>query len=184
VPGGLWLGKLPPQRDADMYQRTMANLLTLPFSRLYDRIGDDMAAWCQRRLEAASARPQWIGDAIQYYFAQVRQGVKDDQAKADQVRWHNSVVHKIGIVRLINLDTTPARLRATLESHASTQDRHKYAEDDPELADRLESDALNELDLFLAYLYRLGYHKLLIYPFRSLTHRTPPREAEPTATDL
>lgn len=184
VPGGLWLSKLPPQRDRDMHPRTMAGLLTLPFSRLYDRMGDDMEDWCQTRLRAASAKPQWIADAIGYYYAQVRQGLKDDQARADLVRWHNSVVHKIGIVRLINLDTTPARLRLTLQSHPSTQDPRTYADDDPRLADRLESDALNELHLFLAYVYRLGHHKMLIYPFRPLAHRTPPREAEPTAQDL
>ncbi len=37
----------------------------------------------------------------------------------------------------------------------------------------LESDATNELDLFLATVYRLGYHKLLIYPFRPSVHRSP-----------
>jgi len=50
----------------------------------------------------------------------------------------------------------------------------RYADDDlPRLARRLESDALNELNLFLAAVYRLGYHKLLIYPFRPSAHRTP-----------
>jgi hypothetical protein len=43
----------------------------------------------------------------------------------------------------------------------------------PRLARRLESDATNELNLFLASVYRLGYHKLLIYPFRPSVHRTP-----------
>ena len=181
--GGLWFSKLPPQRDRDMRPRTMSGLLTLPFSRLYDRMGDDMEAWCDTRLKAASAKPQWIADAIQYYYAQAQRGIKSDKARADLGRWHNSVVHKIGVVRLINLDTTPVRIRATLQSHPSTQDRRKYAYDDPRLADRLESDGVNELRLFLAYVYRLGYHKLLVYPIRPLAFRTPPREAEPTAPE-
>jgi hypothetical protein len=51
--------------------------------------------------------------------------------------------------------------------HLSAQDIRRYGGDDPaRLARRLEADALNELHLFLAYIYRLGYRKLLIYPFR------------------
>jgi hypothetical protein len=38
----------------------------------------------------------------------------------------------------------------------------------------MESDALSELNLFLAYIYRLGYHKLLIYPFRPTAYRARP----------
>ena len=41
------------------------------------------------------------------------------------------------------------------------------------------SDATNELDLFLARVYRLGHHKLLIYPFRPSVHRSP-RASSPT----
>ena len=40
--------------------------------------------------------------------------------------------------------------------HASTQHVRKYAGDDLPLARRLETEALNELHLFLAYVYRLG----------------------------
>jgi hypothetical protein len=87
-------------------------------------------------------------------------------------------------VRLVNLDTTPARLRESLQKHPSTQDSRKYPDDDPQLASRLESDAVNELNLFLAYIYRLGYHKLLIYPFRPGTDQSRARRTEPTATDL
>jgi hypothetical protein len=50
------------------------------------------------------------------------------------------------------------------------------------LARRLESDALNELNLFLAYAYRLGYHNMLIYPWRSGANRPepqPPPQAQP-----
>ena len=43
----------------------------------------------------------------------------------------------------------------------------KYTSGDlPHLADRLESEAQNELYLFLAQVYRLGFHRLLIYPLR------------------
>ena len=70
-------------------------------------------------------------------------------------------------MRLISLDTTPARLQASLHMHPATQNTRKYSVDDlPRLASRLEVEAQNELHLFLAYVYRLGYHKLLIYPFR------------------
>ena len=186
VPGGLWFSKLPPQRDRDLFHRTRADVLTLPFSRLYDRMGDDMEAWCQTRLQAALPKPQWIADAVTYYYGQVRGGLKDRRALADLDRWRESITHKISIVRLINLDTTPARLKTALAMHPSTEHVRKYGDDDlPRLARRLETEALNELHLFLAYVYRLGYHRLLIYPFRPSAHRTPPaRRTEPTAPDL
>ena len=77
-------------------------------------------------------------------------------------------------MRLINLETTPARLHASLQMHASTRNIRAFADHDlPLMARRLEADALNELNLFLAYAYRLGYHKLLIYPFRPSVHRAP-----------
>ncbi len=105
VPGGLWFSKLPPQH---LVPRTLAARLTLPFSRLYDGMGDDMQDWCDTRLRAASAKPQWIADAVTYYYDQVRGGLKDGQARADLGRWQESITHKISIVRLISLDTTPA----------------------------------------------------------------------------
>ena len=186
VPCGLWFSKLPPQGDRLSSGRTLpAVVLTLPFSRLYDRMGDDMQDWCDTRLRAASAKPQWIADAVTYYYDQVQGGLKDGQARADLGRWQNSITHKIGIVRLISLDTTPARLWEALQMHPSTQHIRKYTDDDlPRLASRLESDALSELHLFLAYVYRLGHHKLLIYPFRPSAQRAPARRAEPTAPDL
>ena len=184
VPGGLWFSKLPPQRDRDLLHRTLPGVLTLPLSRLYDRMGDDMQDWCDTRVRAAEAKPQWIADAVTYYYSQVQGGLKDGQARADLGRWQESITHKISIVRLISLDTTPARLGAALRMHSSTQHIRKYADDDlPRLARRLETEALNELNLFLAYVYRLGYHRLLIYPFRPSVHRAPAR-AEPTAPDL
>jgi hypothetical protein len=186
VPGSLWFSKLPPQRDRDLLPRTLAGLLTLPFSRLYDRMGDDMEGWCDTRLRAAAVRPQWIADAAKYYYDQVRGGLKDGQARADLDRWRESITHKIGIVRLISLDTTPARLAASLAMHPSTQHIRKYADDDlPRLARRLETEALNELHLFLAYVYRLGHHRMLIYPFRPSAHRAAVQlPGERTAPDL
>jgi hypothetical protein len=177
VPVGLRLSKLPPQRDRDMQPRTMANLLTLPFSRLYDRMGDDMQDWCDARIEAARPNPRWIGDAAQYYWNQMRR-VTDRQARDNLDHWRESIVHKVSIVRLIDLDASPARLQASLQLHPSTQHIRKYSDDDLlRLARRLESDALNELNLFLAYAYRLGYHKMLVYPFRPGAHR--PSQAQP-----
>ena len=169
VPGGLWLTSVSPPRD-----RLRAGWLTRPLSNLYDGMGEDMQAWCDTRHRAAAEAPQWIAGAAQYYYDQVKGRIKDRRARDELSDWRDSIVHKIGIVRLINLDTTPARLHDSLQQHPSTQTRHRYADDDlPRLARRLESDATNELDLFLASVYRLGYRKLLIYPFRPSVHRSP-----------
>ena len=71
VPCGLWFRKFPPQRDQDLLPRTVSSLLTLPFSQVYDRIGDDMQDWCDIRVRAASPQPRWISDAVIYYHRQV-----------------------------------------------------------------------------------------------------------------
>ena len=169
VPGGLWLTSVSPPRD-----RLQAGWLTRPLNNLYDAMGVDMQAWCDIRHRAATEEPQWISDAAKYYYDQVKGRVKDRRALEELCDWRDSIVHKISIVRLINLDTTPARLREWLQKHPSTQKLRRYDDDDlPRLARRLESDATNELDLFLASVYRLGYHKLLIYPFRPSVHRSP-----------
>lgn len=169
VPGGLWLADVAP-RD----RPRAAGLMRRPLERLYERMGDDMQAWCDIRRRAAAEKTQWIADAAKYYSDQVESRLKDPQALAGLARWRDSVMHKVSVVRLINLDTTPARLQATLQMHPSTRDLRRYAGEDTErLARRLESEALNELNLYLAYLYRLGHHKLLIYPFRPSAHRTP-----------
>jgi hypothetical protein len=169
VPGGLWLTRVSPPRD-----RLRAGWLTRPLSHLYDAMGEDMQAWCDIRHRAAAEEPQWISDAAKYYYDQVRGRVKDQRALDELRDWRDSIVHKISIVRLINLETTPARLHDSLQKHPSTENLRRYADDDPErLSRRLESDATNELDLFLASVYRLGYHKLLIYPFRPSVHRSP-----------
>jgi len=193
VPSGLWLGKLPPQRDRDMLPRSLSGLLTLPFSRLYDRMGDDMEHWCATRLRAVSPNPQWIADAAQYYSNQAEGLRGESPARANLDRWRDSIRHKISIVRLINLDAGPQRLRASLQMHLSTAHIRKYNDDDlARLAERLETEALNELRLFLAYIYRLGYHTMLIYPFRPSIERVQapqrrplaPDRAEPMAPDL
>jgi hypothetical protein len=193
VPGGLWLSKLPPQRDRDLLPRNLSGLLTLPFSRLYDRMGDDMQAWCDTRLAAVSPNPQWISDAAQYYSNQAENLRYESQARANLDHWRDSIRHKISIVRLINLDAGPERLRASLHLHPSTQHLRTHNDDDPaRLADRLETEAMNELSLFLAYIYRLGYHTMLIYPFRPSVERVDaplrrpmaPDRAEPLAPDL
>jgi hypothetical protein len=181
VPVGLWFPRMPPQ---DLTPRTLGAWLALPFSRLYDRMGDDMQDWCDVRIRAAEPKPQWIADAVTYYYDQVRGPLKDDQARRRLDEWQESITHKIGIVRLIDLDTTLARLGEALQKHHSTRDVRKYTDDDLlKLARRLKSDALNELNLFLAYIYQRGYHKLLIYPFRPGVHRDQPRRAEPTGRD-
>jgi len=185
VPGGLWLSKLPPQRDRDMLPRNLpGGLLTLPFSRLYERMGDDMEAWCDTRLRAAAPHPQWISDAAQYYSNQAEGLPGESRPRADLDRWRDSIKHKISIVRLIHLDAGPERLRASLDLHPSTQHLRKYNDDDLlRLADRLETEALNELHLFLAYLYRLGYHTMLIFPFRPSIQRVEPPYRRPMAPD-
>jgi hypothetical protein len=188
VPVGLRLSKVPPQRDLDMRPRTRAHALTLPFSRLYDQIGEDMQDWCDTRIAAARPEPQFIAHAAQYYWNQMSR-VTDPRTRDVLDGWRKSIAHKINIVRLIELDASQARLRDTLQQHPSTQHIRQYSDDDlPQLARRLESDALSELNLFLARAYRLGYHKMLIYPFRPEAHRPeqPPQAhpAEPVTPDL
>jgi hypothetical protein len=175
VPGGLWLTSVSAPRD-----RLRAGWLTRPLSHLYDGMGEDMQAWCDIRHRAATEEPQWISDAAKYYYDQVKGRIKDRQALEELCDWRDSIVHKISIVRLVNLDTTPARLHEWLQKHPATQNLRRYDDDNlPRLARRLESDATNELDLFLASVYRLGYHKMLIYPFRPSVHRSP-RASTPT----
>ena len=179
VPSGLWFINVPPSRDLDLRPRTRAALLTLPFSRLYDRMGDDMQDWCDTRLRAASGKPQWIADAVTYYSDQVEGRLKNERARANLESWRESITHKIGIVRLISRDTTPARLETVLQLHPATQNMRRYADDDLlRLARRLEAEALNELHLFLASVYRLGYHNLPPYPYKPPVLRKSRHTAE------
>ena len=185
VPGSLWFSRIPPQRDLAMLPRTLSSLLTLPFSRLYDRIGDDRQYWLDTRTEAASVKPPYLSDAVEYYHYQVAGRLRDEQARAHLDCWWSSIMHKISVWRLLDLGADLARVQAHLEMHPSTQDTRKYNVNDPErLARRLETEALNELTLFLSLLYRLGYHKLLVYPFRLGAHRPYPRPCDPVASDL
>jgi hypothetical protein len=171
VRGGRRLGRTPA---GVLVRGLQAAELEVEAGHLYDAMGEDMQAWCDIRRRAATEEPQWISAAAQYYYDQVKGRIKDRQALEELCDWRDSIVHKINIVRLINLETTPVRLHDALQKHHSTQDLRRYADDDlPRLARRLESDATNELDLFLACVYRLGYHKLLIYPFRPSVHRSP-----------
>jgi hypothetical protein len=169
VSGGLWFITVGAPRD-----RLRAGWLTRPFSNLYDAMGEDMQAWCDIRHRLATEEPQWIADAATYYYDQVKGRINDRRALDELRDWRDSIVQKISIVRLINLDTTPALLRDSLQENPSTRNLRRYSDDDlPRLSRRLESDATNELDLFLARVYRLGYHKLLIYPFHPSVHRLP-----------
>jgi hypothetical protein len=184
VSGGLWFAKVPPQRDLDMLPRTPSSVLTRPFSLLYERMGEDQQEWCDIRCEAAKPKPQYIADAAEYYWNQTRR-VSDPQHRSRLDRWRESIVHKISLVRLIDLDAGPRRLADSLQQHISTANTRRYNDDDQDrLARRLETEALNELHLFLAYAYRLGYHNMLIYPFRVGTYRPepPPPGAQPPQT--
>ena len=134
VPFGLWFPRLPPQ---DLGLRTLGAWQRLPFSRLYDRMGDDMQDWCGTRLQAASAESQWIADAVNYYYDQVQGRLKDDQVRANLDGFRESITHKISIVRLISLGTTSARLQTSLQMHSSTRDTRRYSDNDlPLLAQR------------------------------------------------
>ena len=116
VPGGLWLTSVSPPRD-----RLRAGWLTRPLSHLYDAMGEDMQAWCDIRHRAAAEAPQWIADAAKYYYDQVKGRIKDRRALEELCDWRDSIVHKINIVRLINLDTDPgpaARFAAETPLHA------------------------------------------------------------------
>jgi hypothetical protein len=170
LPSGLWLGKVSGQRSrqggSGLPQHLVA-LGTLPLRRLDDRMGEDMQDWCDARLRAAASKPRWLSDAAEYYDNQVGIRLKDSRARDQLTRWRESIRHKIAVVRLIGLETTTARLQSALQDHPATRDSRKYAVDDlPRLANRLIAEAENELHLFLALIYRLGYHRLLIYPFR------------------
>jgi hypothetical protein len=169
ISGGLWLTSVSPPRD-----RLRARWPNRLLSRLYDAMGEDMQAWCDARIRVAAEEPQWISDAANYYYDHVKGRIKDRRILEELDYWRDSIVHKISIVRLISLDTPPALLRDFLQNNPSTQNLRRYADDDLQrLGRRLESDALNELNLFLASVYRLGYHKLLVYPFRPSVHRSP-----------
>jgi len=138
-----------------------------PLRRLDDRMGQDMQDWCDVRLAAASEQPYWLGEAAKYYYNQVNRRIKDDRVLEGLCDRRDSVVHKIDIVGQISGRADRKEIYDALQCHTSTRGKSEYSLDDLDLlARRLVSDAQNELHLFLAYLYHLGFRKLLMYPFR------------------
>jgi hypothetical protein len=107
VAPGLLRSKVPPQRDLEMRPRTGAHLVTLPFSRLYDRISDDIEAWCDFRMAAAKSEPWYLGHTAQYYWNQMS-GVRDLRTREILDTYRIAIVHKMDCVRLIVLDASPA----------------------------------------------------------------------------
>jgi hypothetical protein len=178
VPSALWLGKASAQRSrrrGSLLPKPLVGYLVLPLRRLDDRMGEDLQDWCDARSRSASGKPQWLADAAQYYYSQVAGRLKDDHAREELGCWRESIQHKIKIVQMIGRHEPPERLQTALQSHASTASTHKYdASDLPHLARRLQGEVENELHLLLASVYRRGYHKLLIYPFRA----PPPTRAK------
>lgn len=180
MPSSLWLSMLLPQRRRAQTSRTPGTWLALPFSRLYNLIGQDLQDWCDTRFQAAREGLPWeMADAVTYYYGQVQGRLKDDRARANLDVLRESIVHKMGIVRLIWLDASPARLRAALQTHPSTQHVRKYSDDELLwLAQRLESDAMTEFFQFLARVYQLGFTRLPVYGSR----RGPGMDQLDTAT--
>jgi hypothetical protein len=180
VAPGLLLSKVPPQRDLEVRPRTKAHLVTLLFGLLSDRIGEDMKAWRDYRMAAANSEPRYLGYTVQYYWNRMKIG---DQRTRDILdTYRKSIVHKMDCVRLIDLDASHAKLRDAFQQHPSTQHIRTFTDDDLIwLAKRLESDAESELRQFLSRAYQLGYHKMLVYPFRPdpPAPGAPPPRAEP-----
>ena len=185
VPSALLLSRLPPQGDRLVTRLSsgggpvFVGVLALPFSRLYDRMGDDrepLARYQAHGRVGAAAVDSGRRNVLLRPGATRAQGRPGPGGSGRQVK---SITCSIEIVRLISLDTTPDRLRERLQMHPSIPVRDYPDDDRPRLARRLESDALNELHQFLAVVYRLGYHKLLIYPFRPSADRAsrPARRA-------
>lgn len=171
APSALWFSTtMTPaaRRRSSVLPASVAAGLAFPLGRLYDRMGEDMQNWCDARMAVASEKPQWLSGAAQYYFDQVSGRLKDGQARGELRQLRDSVEQKVRIARLAGTDTSPARLRAELQSHPATSDLRTYDPGDPpRLARRLTSEAQSDLRLLLIQVYRLGYHKLLIYPVRA-----------------
>jgi anaerobic selenocysteine-containing dehydrogenase len=185
LPAALWLGRASFGRDGShrgTITDSLTNGLMFPLRHLDDLMGEDMQDWCDERSRAVEGRPRWVAEAAQYYHKETAPRVKDYQAKRDLNYWRETIEHKITMARLADL-YSPARLRAGLRSHPSTQNTRKYDPDDPGIAERLRSDAESDLHLFLLRLYRLGFYKLLIYPMRppalpKRTRRVPSTPAD------
>jgi hypothetical protein len=166
LPSGLWLRRAARDYDGRV-PYGLAALATLPLRGLDDRMGEDLQDWCDDRLRAAAKKPQWLSDAAEYYVNQVRDTLADARVRGQLAGWQESIQHKIRIVRLIELDPYPDKVEEALHYLPAMTNGRRYAVDDlPALARRLTAEAENELNLLLARVYRLGYHRLLIYPFR------------------
>jgi len=168
VPSGLWLGKASAQRGHQRVAPQLSSLLsqvTLPLRCLDSSMGDDVQRWCDVRSAVVATTPELIYDAAEHYYLQVANYVKDRPRREDLDRRLSSIRHKVSAMRLARLDATkPAMLQDALQDHPYTRDNGKYAVANADrLADRLESEAENELQLLLACIYRLGYRRLVMY---------------------
>lgn len=168
VPSGLWLGKQSAThrgRRGSAVLRTLLADVTAPLRYLNDCMGHDMQHWCEVKSAAAAKNPELIYDAAEHYYLQVANQVKDRQKHDDLDIRLLSIKHKAAIARRVRLGTAGAAvLEHDLQDHPATRENRKYAADDPVLlASRLESDAENELALLLAFIYQLGYRKVLTY---------------------
>jgi hypothetical protein len=165
VPSGLWLGRGFASRRDDHGTESGSPLgwLSLPLRRLNDRMAEAVQDWCDDRASAVARNPELASDAANHYYLQVVNQLKELQAREDLDYWRSSIAYKIEMARRAR-NESPEVLRTALARHPATRDARKYATGDPDrLARRLRSEAENELNLMLAYLYRLGYRKLLIY---------------------
>jgi hypothetical protein len=184
VPSVLWLGKASAQRGGRprrLVPGPLAAYAMLPLRRLDDGIGDDLQDWCDARSRAVSGRPQQVADAAQYYYNQLVGRPKDERAREQLYCWRESIRHKIKVVQMIGHGEPAARVHAALQSHPATSSTGKYDTVNlPRLTRRLQSEAENELYLLLAWAYRRGYHKLLIYPFRPPPAPHPPHRPTPS----
>jgi hypothetical protein len=190
LPSLLWLGKVSAQRarrSGHVVPRQLMAYVMLPLRRLDDGMGDDLQDWCDARSRAVSGRPQQVADAAQYYYNQLVGRPKDARAREQLYCWRESIRHKIKVAQMIGNGEPAARVYAALQSHPSTSDTGKYDTADlPRLTRRLQGEAENELHLLLAWAYRRGNYKLLIYPFRPPPaphpqHRPAPSEPGPAA---
>jgi hypothetical protein len=166
VPSGLLLGKITKQYDRRQYSRLHEALvarLTFFVRRMDDQMGVDLEAWCDARLRGASGNPRVLGEATTYYHGRiVGRWPKDDRRRQDLDRAKDSILHKVEVIRLINLDTTQARLDMALMADPSTSALvGRYTRRDLEA--RLMVSGENELRVMLADAYRCGRGKLLIY---------------------
>jgi hypothetical protein len=170
LPSGLWLGALFTQRiqqRGSLVPQRLAACLTLPLRRHSERMTDDMQDWCDVRVRAVWQKPQGIVEGTRYYYNQVANRVKNPESQEDLGRRRDSIVHKVKIVQMIDRRTGSDKVWDALQSHPGTRNTRRYPTDNLEyLARRLVYDAGGEMVLFLAEIYRLGYRKLLIYPFR------------------